>query len=237
MSTPDELAAEILRVVDGKRFAIEMFIDAVRLFFVKHPRLTSGSCPDVHSVKSRLKDPAHLLDKIRRKLKDGRDINPDNVFQEITDLAGVRVLHLHLEQFGSIHTAISEHVSDGEWVYHEAPKAYTWDPESKEYFESFGLSVEVKESFYTSIHYVVRPRLDAPAACEIQVRTLFEEIWGETDHALNYPHATTSVANREQLRVLARLVSTGSRLGTSIFRVHAIERRADLSRVIPRAIE
>ena len=54
--------------------------------------------------------------------------------------------------------------------------------------------------------------------CEIQVRTLFEEIWGEIDHAINYPVATESVACKEQLRVLAKLASTGSRLADSIFR-------------------
>lgn len=223
MSTPDEVATDVVQAVRQKQLALEMFIEAVRLFFLKHPKLTSGSCPDVHSVKSRLKDLSHLHDKIKRKIEAGRNIDPTNVFQQITDLAGVRVLHLHQEQFGAIHSAISEHVAAGEWVFHEPPKAYTWDPESKEYFESFGLTVEVKESFYTSIHYVVRPRPDAPAACEIQVRTLFEEIWGEIDHALNYPYPTKSIASKEQLRVLARLVSTGSRLGTSIFRVHQHE--------------
>lgn len=225
MINSDEVAADIVRAVSEKRFALEMFADAVRLFFVKHPKLTSGSCPCIHSVKSRIKDLDNLRGKIKRKIDLGREINTENVFRQITDLAGVRVLHLHQEQFGSIHDAISEHIDAGEWILNEPPKAYTWDPESKEYFESFGLSVEVKESFYTSIHYVVRPRPDAPAACEIQVRTLFEEIWGEIDHALNYPVPTDSVANREQLRVLARLISAGSRLGTSIFRVHKNENK------------
>ena len=56
--------------------------------------------------------------------------------------------------------------------------------------------------------------------CEIQVRTLFEEIWGEIDHTINYPHATNSIACKEQIRVLAKLVSTGTRLADSIFRTY-----------------
>jgi ppGpp synthetase/RelA/SpoT-type nucleotidyltranferase len=40
-----------------------------------------------------------------------------------------------------------------------------------------------KESYYTSIRYLVKPRHD-----EIQVRTLFEEIWGGIDHTIYYPH-------------------------------------------------
>jgi putative GTP pyrophosphokinase len=63
-----------------------------------------------------------------------------------------------------------------------------------------------------------RPRVDSPICCEIQVRTLFEEIWGEVDHALNYPNVSDNLACREQLRVLAKLVGAGSRLVDSIFR-------------------
>ncbi|WP_315782452.1 hypothetical protein [Bradyrhizobium sp. SZCCHNPS1003] len=39
--------------------------------------------------------------------------------------------------------------------------------------------------FSTPSTRVARP--DSPLSCEIQVRTLFEEIWGEIDHQLNYP--------------------------------------------------
>ena len=40
---------------------------------------------------------------------------------------------------------------------------------------------------------------------------------GEIDHTINYPHATNSIACKEQIRVLAKLVSTGTRLADSIF--------------------
>ena len=49
---------------------------------------------------------------------------------------------------------------------------------------------------------------------------LFEEIWGEIDHTINYPYPTEIVACKEQLRVLAKLVSTGTRLADSIFRTY-----------------
>ena len=81
----------------------------------------------------------------------------------------------------------------------------------------------VQESLYTSIHYVIKPRTNSPVSCEIQVRTLFEEIWGEIGHLVNYPEPTDSVACREQIGVLARLVGAGSRLADSIFRVYSDE--------------
>jgi putative GTP pyrophosphokinase len=44
-----------------------------------------------------------------------------------------------------------------------------------------------------------------------------EEVWGEVDHKLNYPHPTESVACREQIRALARSTSSATRLVDSIF--------------------
>ncbi len=139
-------------------------------------------------------------------------------FEHITDFAGVRVIHLYQDQFPIIHKAITDKVDKGDWVLGEQPKAYTWDPESKAFFEDLGLLVEQKESFYTSIHYLVKPHTAFPFYCEIQVRTLFEEIWGEIDHSVNYPIPTENIATREQLRVLSKLVGAGSRLADSIFR-------------------
>lgn len=74
--------------------------------------------------------------------------------------------------------------------------------------------------YYRSVHYVVKPNNPNPTCCEIQVRTLFEEIWGEIDHNINYPHKTDDIACKEQLRVLSKLVSTGTRLADSIFRTY-----------------
>ena len=56
--------------------------------------------------------------------------------------------------------------------------------------------------------------------CEVQVRTLMEEVWGEVDHKLNYPVPTQILALKEQLKVLARVTSSASRLVDSIFLTH-----------------
>lgn len=102
----------------------------------------------------------------------------------------------------------------------EAPKAYTWDPEAQGFFEGLGLEVLKKESFYTSVHYLVKQYEDSEICCEIQVRTLFEEIWGEVDHAINYPQKTGNEVCRDQILVLAKLIGAGSRLVDSIFSSH-----------------
>jgi putative GTP pyrophosphokinase len=215
----DKLLQEVLVTIDEHHHYFEAFLRAVVARFEKDPRL-NGSPPILHSIKSRIKDRNHLREKIERKNSDAAPITTENVFQRITDIAGVRVLHLCQQDFAEIHACVQDQINRGDWVFHEQPKAYTWDAESREFFEGFELDVQVKESFYTSIHYVIRPRSDSEVACEIQVRTLFEEIWGEIDHQINYPVSTTNLACREQLRVLARLVGAGSRLADAIYRTY-----------------
>lgn len=200
---------------------IRVFGNSIRDFFATHPTLTTGDLPAIHSVKYRLKDEHNLRAKIiRKKVDENRDITPENLFAEVTDLAGVRVLYLHKDQFVLIHEIIEQQKALGHWSAFEPPKAYTWDPELSKFFESLGIEPLFKESNYTSVHYVVKPNENLPTTCEIQVRTLFEEVWGEIDHVLNYPIPTGSVACSEQLRVLAKLVGAGSRLAESIFRSH-----------------
>lgn len=216
MSREETIDAAV-RAYEEKRDAFERFRVGVVAYFEVARELTAPPLPAVHSVKSRLKDPGHLREKLLRKGSDGDPITAENLFQRVTDLCGVRVLHLHQAQFQKIHAHIQKNVDDGDWVLGETPKAYSWDPEAKRGFEAMGLDTQIRESLYTSVHYLVRPNARSPVCCEIQVRTLFEEIWGEIDHAINYPTASESRACRDQLKVLARLVSTGTRLADSIF--------------------
>ncbi|WP_394752888.1 RelA/SpoT domain-containing protein [Crenothrix sp.] len=209
---------EAIQAYKDRKFEYEQFLIQVECFFQKHPELNKAPFPLIHSIKSRLKDPSHLEDKLRRKFKDGAVITKENVSTEITDLIGVRVLHLYQDQFPSINEAINKKIENGDWVFVEQPKAFTWDPESEKFYKTQNVLTELRETYYTSIHYVVKPNNKNSICCEIQVRTLFEEIWGEIDHSINYPHPTDSIACREQLRVLSKLVSTGTRLADSIFR-------------------
>src|SRR4051794_20447568 len=66
---------------------------------------TKNLAADIHSVRRRVKDPAHLLDKLTRKAIETKasgksfTITTTNLFTKVNDLAGVRLLHLHTEQF------------------------------------------------------------------------------------------------------------------------------------------
>lgn len=199
---------------------LDQFLNQVEHFFRTNPSLNRDKI--LHSIKSRPKDPEHLRDKLFRKRSEGVEVTKDTLFTNITDLNGVRVLHLYQQQFLKIHEEIMKKIDTlGDWKLVEPPQAYTWEPESQEFFNGLGIDTKIKDSYYTSVHYVVKPNNEKSfVTCEIQVRTLFEEIWGEIDHTFNYPHETDSLACKEQIRVLAKLVSTGTRLADSIFRTY-----------------
>lgn len=176
----------------------------------------------VHSTKKREKDPAHLLKKLKRKASEaiagGKSfaITKDNLFEEVGDLAGVRLLHIHTEQLARIHPTILEILKFHKYRLREKPLVYIWDVERQEFLKQLGLEVIVRPNTYTSVHYVVEPVFDH-IACEIQVRTLAEELWGEVSHTVNYPEETDSIACKEQLAALARVASGCTRLVDSIF--------------------
>lgn len=196
------------------------FTNIVADYFRLEPPFDDPNTTVIHSIKWRLKDPDHLREKLGRKWNEDNPMTSENLFSRITDLAGVRILHLYQDQFPVIHKKIKEKVDCSDWVFAEEPKAYTWDPETVKFYNDLGLRCYQKDSFYTSIHYLVKPRMESFLTCEIQVRTLFEEIWGEVDHTINYPNPIESIACKEQLRVLSKLVSTGTRLTDSIFRTY-----------------
>ncbi len=214
----EEHISNIVSTYTNERHLFERFMNAVVDTFRLEPSLNQHGNQIIHTIKYRLKDPDHLMDKISRKWNNDDPITPENLYMRITDLIGVRVLHLYQDQFPSLHHHIQKQVDNGDWFLHEKPIAYSWDPESRDFLQNLGIRAEIKDSYYTSIHYIVKPKQDSNICCEVQVRTLFEEIWGEIDHKINYPHPTENRSCREQLRVLSKLVSTGTRLADSIFR-------------------
>ena len=196
----------------------------------------------IHSIKRRAKAPAHLKDSLERKARRaaerGRafDITAENVFDKIPDLAGVRLLHLHMRQMERIHPLLMKIIKDEGYVLSGKPEAKTWDPEYEQMFQKLNVKVERKESLYTSVHYVIKPNTTTRRLCELQVRTLAEEVWGEISHTINYPHETDSVACKEQLKVLARVVSGCSRLVDSIvasYDDHEARRQSNTARKKP----
>lgn len=135
------------------------------------------------------KRPWHLLAKIvRKKIKDPeREITVHNYKSVVTDLIGIRALHLFKEDWVFIHKFI-----EMSWETSEEPIAYIRQgdtgPHIDEY-KKFNCDVKLHPYGYRSVYYLVEV---APSknryTAEIQVRTIFEEGWSEIDHTIKYPN-------------------------------------------------
>jgi putative GTP pyrophosphokinase len=125
-----KLIKECIKKMNSERQYFEVVLEGVRAFFSKNDRLNASPLPAVHSVKGRIKSEISLREKILRKWPTKGPIEPNNLYQKITDIAGVRVLHLHSNQFPAINEEIQKMIANKTWFHVEEPKAYSWDPES-----------------------------------------------------------------------------------------------------------
>ena len=128
--TREEIIQSAIESYKGNIFSIEQFLKRIYNFFSDHPELNEGPLPIIHSMKYRLKNEEHFIEKINRKWEIYDGIDSNNIFDVITDIAGVRILHLYQAQFPKIHQEILDQIDEKEWYFFEPPKAYTWDPES-----------------------------------------------------------------------------------------------------------
>ncbi len=214
----EENIRECLELFDKNQSRYKIFCKSVLAFFEENEILNTRPLPYIHSLKFRIKSRESLEHKLLRKWEKGVEVTKLNFGNQITDVCGIRVLHIYNDQFPIIHREIMNNIEvHKEWVLFEQPKAYIWDKEKESKYKEMGLFVETKDSYYTSFHYIIKPNENSDICCEIQVRTLFEEAWGEIDHTINYPDKTDSIACAEQIKVMARLVNANSRLADAIF--------------------
>ena len=183
---------------------------------------------EVHSVRYRIKDPEHLIEKIIRKKIENpeRTIDKSNYQTEITDLIGLRVLHLFKEQWLSIHNVIIEF-----WDLHEQATANFREGDNADYkqqFEDNGCDLKENPHGYRSVHYIIKINIGRKEyLAEIQTRTIFEEAWGEIDHKIRYPYDLKNLVFGNFLSILNRLAGSADEMGSFILLLQNEFRKRD----------
>lgn len=162
----------------------------------------------LHSYNGRVKNPYHLIEKIIRKrsTNDAKysDMLVSDYYKYITDLIGCRILLVYKRDWESVHDYLtglfpndtsryidSNHfVSSYDAVDVSVSQPYMAEPPvahirlgDPEIYQN-KLKV-LNNHYYRSLHYVLRY---GAYYIEIQVRTLFDEAWGEVDHDVLYPY-------------------------------------------------
>lgn len=172
----------------------------------------------IHSVKSRVKDPEHLIEKIVRKTQDrkrkyGEDFKftINNYREEITDLIGIRAIHIFKDDWEDIHSFITK-----TWKVVEIT-ANVREGDSTRRFEELNIQIKSRKSGYRSVHYLIESfPTNQKVIAEIQVRTIFEEGYGEIDHQLRYSREQIPEVLALNLLLLNRIAGSSDEMASLI---------------------
>lgn len=169
----------------------------------------------VHSVRYRVKDPEHLIEKIiRKKIEEpSRNITFDSYLSELDDIIGVRILHLFKDEWRFPHKYLTSN-----FQLKENPIAYFREGDADKFLEDYkenGCLPKKHKYGYRSIHYVIQQKiLSNIIGCEVQVRTIFEEAWSEIDHTIRYPYDMENPVFKRYLLILNRLAGSADEMGS-----------------------
>ena len=158
------------------RTKLEILESEFRVRYARNP---------IHHIDTRLKSPASISEKLSRK---GLPQTLDAIEQNLTDIAGVRVVCNYLEDIYLV-ADLLEHQQDVELV------------RKRDYIK------QPKESGYRSLHLVVRVPVFLSShtelvPVEVQIRTIAMDFWATLEHQLRYKsdQETTQLLRRRLLK-------------------------------------
>jgi putative GTP pyrophosphokinase len=178
--------------------------------YTKKSRLPDPS--PIQRVFLRIKRPESVVDKIIRKPSDFPNALCSKSFRSMNDAIGARAIVYFMSHLPLIDRELRD-LEQIEISKEYPPVAYLTEDLTKRLSLTHLKRLD-KESGYASIHYLVRlresavPKDDRPW-CELQVRTLAEDLWGEVEHILGYkPDKRTSLAVKKQFQILSRQLTS-----------------------------
>lgn len=208
----------------------------------------------IHSIRTRVKDPYHFLDKLVRKMskntKNYKGINNTNFITYFNDLIGFRFLMIYSDDWENIHKFIVNKFpleskkylnkgyeiglyGDGPFIM-EQPVINIRKGDDKDIYKKYISEKEQdnpiainEERYYRSIHYIVYYK---GYSFEIQVRSIFDEGWGEVDHDLLYPLYLQETSLISFSKLLNRIAGTANEMCSYFKEIH---KRTPISHVAP----
>lgn len=202
----------------------------------------------LHSYRTRIKSVEHLIEKIIRRRNENylkyKDLNRDNYMKFVTDVIGFRGLLLYREDWVIFHKHLLAHFENRpEWYVHdcirdfdadrdqymvEAPKVHMRPGDYGDIYADWIASDNIyDQKYYRSVHYILKYQ---GTYLEIQVRTLFEEGWGEIDHHILYPYKKQDPMLTEFSELLNRLAGMGDEMASFYRRLQNVPDEAFASK-------
>lgn len=167
-------------------------------------------CRAIHTIKMRVKSPENVAEKVLRKKLESpeRDLTLATYRIELTDLVGIRGLHLFKEQWEEIHAFVS-----GEFDLAEPAMMYHHKGDKFDCTLAERMNVIPKEHGrgYRSAHYLLQaaPIKDL-ITIELQIRTQAEDLWSEVDHRARYSREADIPAHEEQVLDLLNIFTAAA---------------------------
>lgn len=196
----------------------------------------------VHSYRTRVKDSEHLIVKIIRKrqenLKKYKKLEKSNYEKFVTDLIGIRCFILFKSDWEIFHKYIVGKIENNPQFYvrdsledfddneshiymAEMPKVHIRTGDARDIYEKVLPPDAIKsQKIYRSVHYIVKYQ---GVYIEIQVRTLFEEGWGEIDHHIVYPYYEENQILQQYTGLLNRLTGLADEMSSFFCKVKRLE--------------
>jgi ppGpp synthetase/RelA/SpoT-type nucleotidyltranferase len=142
----------------------------------------------IYMIRWRIKNADSIYRKIKCKKKSLKDI---------LDYGGMRIVCLFEQEILETSKFVIQTLKEKGFKLPKI-KVFMWDSEfkskimsdAKKYFDKCELEEPPRgknEARYKSIHYIAYDNVFAvPVPIEIQLRTLFQDVWGELEHNLSY---------------------------------------------------
>ena len=181
-------------------------------YWKKYKMVKGTATPSpIRLTMSRIKHPDKVAEKIFRK--PGlfpKQLSMESLF-DMHDTIGVRIIVYFSSQLSLIDREI-RNSSFFELDKNNPPEAF-FEPEKLNRLGLSHIKNKIKESGYSSIHYMARLKESSIVQTErpvfeIQVRTLAQELWSELEHVLSYkPETRPHFSAKRRLQILSREIS------------------------------
>lgn len=181
-----------------------------------------------HSIESRIKNPEHLIEKIIRKIciennYKYKTICEDNYYEIIRDLIGIRILVFSKEGWEKIHDELCDVFKaednmerNAQYYMKEVPEAYIRYGDRDVFHNK--IHTQYSNKGYRSQHYIIAYNR---YYCEIQVRTIAEEVYGEFDHIVRYPYRKDNKFLLRYTTTMAQLMAVADELVSTCMQMPA----------------
>ena len=167
-------------------------------------------------VTSRAKSPKSLEGKLRRFAATGKKVMPDvdSVFDQIRDLAAVRVATYEQRHEGQIVSLICDRFLDHKATTPTSERKDKNREDPGNFYRASHIEVFLKPTDLVGTYINV-----ADVPCEVQVCSMMAHVWNEVEHDLGYKPATGALSDSERrfLTMLGNSVRMGDDTIQSLF--------------------